>query len=121
MTGSREWSNPRFIHMVLNFAYCEAVGRGLPMTLVHGVCPEGADKFADEWAREMNRLGFVVTIETHPADWKRFKRAAGYRRNAEMVNCGADICLAFIHNNSNGATHTLGLAIQAGIDHRKFV
>src|SRR4051812_28874215 len=85
------------------------------MVLVHGACPKGADKYAEQWAQDMISHGFTIDIERHPADWERFKGAAGYRRNAEMVKRGADICLAFIHNNSNGASRTLELAKNAGI------
>ena len=40
----------------------------------------GADQLADVIAR-----GLGWTPEAHPADWARYGRAAGYRRNAAMV------------------------------------
>ena len=42
-------------------------------------------------------------------------RAAGPRRNAEMVQAGAEVCLAFIRASSPGASHTVRLARAAGI------
>jgi hypothetical protein len=48
-------------------------------------------------------------IEAHPADWHRNGRAAGYRRNAEMIALGADWCAAFIRGRSPGST-SLGLS-----------
>jgi hypothetical protein len=54
-------------------------------------------------------------IEAHPADWQRHGRAAGHRRNAEMITLGADGCVAFIRAASPGSTTTARLAEAAGI------
>lgn len=59
------------------------------LTVVHGGAP-GADSLADDWCRT-----FGVAVDPHPADWKRYGRAAGPIRNREMVNAGADLVIAF--------------------------
>ncbi|MFI5877567.1 SLOG family protein [Streptomyces sp. NPDC051445] len=80
-------------------------GRPCDVTLVHGACPKGADAIA-------HHFGLVVgiEIEAHPADWDSWGKSAGFRRNADMVNLGADLCLAFIRGGSRGASMTAGLA-----------
>ncbi len=81
--------------------------------LVHGGCPRGADRIADILGR---RWGGQV--ETHPADWDRYGRGAGMRRNADMVAAGADRVLGFVLDGSPGSSHTLGLAAEGGLDVR---
>ena len=48
--------------------------------------------------------------EAHPADWHRYGRAAGYRRNAETIALGADGCAAFVRGGSPGSTSAVQLA-----------
>lgn len=114
VTGSRSWPHPEQVRQALS----ELAEPNSLLTVVHGACPIGADAVADQWARSN-----AFVNERHPANWRpngTFDRAAGFKRNAEMVALGADICLAFIHNHSAGATHTADLAEKAGIPVRRF-
>ena len=97
-------------------------------TIIHGNAI-GADSMADAVARSLN-----LETEVHPARWgehqenckpsckaeRRCKRA-GYVRNAEMVAAGADICLAFIENESRGASMCAKLAEDAGIPTKRYI
>jgi hypothetical protein len=114
ITGSRTWDDEALIWASMR-RVIEAYPLGEQVTVVHGDAP-GADSIA---ARCAIRDGHIV--EAHPADWDRYSKRAGFIRNAEMVKLGADICLAFIHNNSKGATMTADLAIKAGIPTRRFI
>jgi hypothetical protein len=105
VTGSRDWDD---IATVLNALI--VASNGQPVTVVHGACPTGADKIADDLC-----AAFRVPAERHPADWGKYGKRAGFVRNAEMVALGADVCLAFIRNGSKGATMTADLAERAGI------
>lgn len=114
ITGSRTWTDRNAIYDVLDKIYYETRGHTVP-TIVHGACPRGADAIASDWVRVTRKPGWTIGEERHPADWHLYGKAAGPRRNAEMVNAGADICLAFIKGNSRGATGCADLAEKAGI------
>lgn len=106
VTGSRTWIRWKIIWDALDNVLAEHPD----MTLVHGHCFRGADKLADIWA--MRRR---VPAEHYPADWQTHGRRAGILRNLQMVATNPDLCLAFIRDNSPGATHCAGAARAAGI------
>lgn len=106
ITASRDWEDRALINRHIRRIkqmYPDAV-------IVHGDCPRGGDQMADRAAR---RVG--LEVERHPADWNKYGRRAGFIRNSKMVNRGADYCLAFICNNSPGASGCADLAEKAGI------
>ena len=45
-------------------------------------------------------MGF--TVENHPADWDRYGRGAGPKRNDKMAKLGAQKCIAFWDGISSG-------------------
>jgi hypothetical protein len=107
VTGSRDWDDRDAIDLALYGAYVE-LGSGT--VLVSGACPTGADAIAEElWALR------GLPVERHPADWKRWGKAAGSLRNQEMVDLGADVCLAFPLPDSRGTRHCMKAAERAGI------
>ena len=120
VTGSRTWDAEGTLRAALHELYYAAVGSGADrLVVVHGANPRGADAMADTWVRDHAQHG-TVTAERHPADWHQYGRSAGYRRNAEMVGAGADLCLAFVRDDSAGATNCLRLAERAGIATRRW-
>lgn len=107
------WTDGGAIFRALDKAYWGSDGM---LTLVHGDCPNGADAHAEAWYEWAIEEGYSVFREKYPADWKAYGKAAGYRRNAEMVKLGADLCLVFILDGSPGSSHTKKLAEKAGIE-----
>lgn len=114
VTGSRDWNDELAIVGALQDIAAEHPADG-ELILVHGACPTGADAIANNWA-----VKYGCLIEAHPAAWWKYGRIAGPRRNTEMVEAGADVCLAFIRNGSRGATHCADTAERAGIPVRRW-
>lgn len=115
ITGSRDWDLYNPVASALYAVWTE-LGQPANALLISGACPRGADFIAETvWAKA------GLPIERHPADWNTLGRRAGFVRNAEMVNSGPHICLAFIRNGSKGASHTKKLAENAGIPVRTYL
>jgi hypothetical protein len=80
------------------------------LAIIHGACLTGADKFAEEWAkeREVAYIGF-------PARWKTEGRAAGPLRNKRMRDATSpDHCIAF--RGDRGTRGMIALMREIGIE-----
>lgn len=101
VTGSRDWSNKQEVEKALK--RCEVPNQ--PMVLVQGDCSSGADHMAKDFARK--RGWRVVSVR---AQWKRYGRAAGPRRNQEMLDTFGNMIdwfLVFSKQYSRGTEDTL--------------
>lgn len=117
VTVSRSWSS----WSVMREALEQIHDRYPTAVLVHGDAPKG-DRQAGLMWRGMNG-----EVERWPAKWRehggdcrckdRSKtcRFAGFRRNVAMVESGPALVLAFIRNQSAGASHCAAVAEEAGI------
>ncbi len=74
--------------------------------LVHGACPEGADRLADVWAE---REG--IPVHRFPADWRRYGISAGPMRNESMGRY-AEALVAIWDGESRGTRHMVGFMDQ---------
>lgn len=99
VTGSRSWPDTPesvgTIHQALLGTLHLASAMGEPLTVVHGNAATGVDRIADRWTH--GQWSPAVIPERHPADWRQYGKAAGPRRNSEMAQAGAQLCLAFLH------------------------
>ncbi len=77
--------------------------------IVSGAC-KGADQLGERYAAARN-----FSIKQFPADWKRYGKSAGYKRNAEMA-AYADALIAFWDGKSKGTKHMIELATQANLN-----
>jgi hydrogenase maturation factor HypF (carbamoyltransferase family) len=70
-----------------------------PDTIIEGCCPDSADEYAEEWAKQNK-----IEIQHHPATPRNY-----LKRNIEMVNkCNLVIC--FWDGFSYGSCHTVAQA-----------
>lgn len=110
VTGSRHWTDEGAVYRALVSAW-DATGRHPDAVLVHGACHVGGlDSIA---ARIWKSWG--LNDEPHPADFGPDGRVLGPQRNREMVELGADVCLAFPLPGSRGTRNCMRLAREAGI------
>ncbi len=111
--GSRRWHDRTVIAATLNEVVLEHDCHFPDPVIVHGKCPRGADRLADE---EAGKAGLLT--EPHPADWGRYGKRAGFVRNEEMAELGADLCIAFWDGTSTGTADMLERAEKHGIPTR---
>ena len=69
----------------------------------------GADKLGEKYAREKG-----YSIKQFPADWDKFGKSAGYKRNKEMADY-ADSIIAFWDGKSKGTKHMIDLAEKSNL------
>ncbi len=70
---------------------------------------KGADLLGEKYAAERN-----FSIRQFPADWRRYGKSAGLKRNTEMA-AYADALIAFWDGESKGTKHMIELAEHAGL------
>ncbi|MBY0514854.1 MAG: DUF2493 domain-containing protein [Gemmataceae bacterium] len=76
--------------------------------LIHGDA-KGADRLAGEWADARG-----VSVEAHPADWKKHGRGAGPIRNQKMLEQKPGLVVAF--PGGKGTADMVRRAKEAGIE-----
>lgn len=100
--GSRQWSDR---DAIANRLFDLPPGS----TIVHGDA-KGADRIAGQ---EAEKLGHYVI--RWPAEWEKYGKRAGVKRNEEMALSGADLCIAFWDGRSRGTAHMVDTAEKHGI------
>ncbi len=100
ITGSRWWTDEAKLRGELDryVSWCQA--HDAPLFLAHGACPTGDDKMVADLDKDR------AHVEPYPADWSRYGKAAGPKRNRTMVDAehtlGCRLLVAFVLTWSNG-------------------
>lgn len=80
IAGSRDYGSVELVDEAISL-WARLVGYpDWPSEIVNGKAPTGIDKHAYNWADKND-----VLLKIFPANWARFKKAAGHYRNAEMA------------------------------------
>jgi predicted Rossmann fold nucleotide-binding protein DprA/Smf involved in DNA uptake len=105
VVGSRTFSNYEYMHFMLTeILYSYWVWK---CTIISGGA-RGADQLAERFAKEDGH-----DISIFPAEWDKYGKSAGYKRNKLIVD-NADIVAAFWDGESKGTLHTMNLARKQG-------
>lgn len=106
VVGSRNFNN----YEMLKNAIDTAVNTYGDVEIVSGGA-KGADSLAEQYAKEKG-----YSLKVFPADWNKYGKSAGYRRNAEMHKYISEfddkLCIAFWDGQSKGTQHSFELAKQ---------
>ena len=106
VAGSRGFTDyDEVAHVLSNASHC----LDRPVTLVISGGARGVDRHAEWWAFEWN-----YPMKVMPAEWDRYGKSAGYRRNVEMVE-ECDAAIVLWDGESRGTKHTMDLLAAKGI------
>lgn len=101
IAGSRGFSNYKLLREQCNKFLREK--RKTSNIIVVSGNARGADTLGEKYAQDE---GF--TLEIYQAQWKKFGKRAGYRRNEQMAEV-ADALIAFWDGSSKGTKHMIDI------------
>ena len=70
-------------------------------SIVSGGCPKGSDRFAEVIAKKYN-----VPIKIHYAEWDKYGKSAGFKRNTYIAQ-DANVLIALMIAGSHGTADTI--------------
>ena len=99
IAGSRGFSNYKLLREKCN-EYLREKRKEYNIIIISGGA-RGADFFGEKYAQDE---GF--SLEVFPANWNKFGKSAGFRRNEQMAEV-ADALIAFWDGKSHGTKHMI--------------
>lgn len=99
IVGSRNFNDTRLVASTMN-----SVLEKYRITEVVSGGARGADTLGEQWAKAHG-----IPTRVFLADWNRYGRSAGFRRNHDII-AGCDMCVAFWDGQSRGTAHSISLA-----------
>lgn len=105
VTGGRHFQDRDFVWRMMDKARAEWPS----FVVVTGACPDGVDKFAEQWAKS-RQVPYIGV----PAKWFVHGDAAGPLRNKEMLDLWK-IDYGIIFPGGSGTRHMAGLLVKAKV------
>ena len=99
IAGSREFNNYNFLKNKID-KILSSKKQEFNIIIISGTA-KGADSLGEKYAKENN-----YQIERFPADWNKFGRSAGYKRNKQMAE-NSDAAIVFWDGKSKGSKHMI--------------
>lgn len=110
-TGDRNWGQRTGDQQLVRDRLVRIASEWPDAVVVHGSC-RGLDLIAASIAQDIG-----LAVEEHRAEWTKFHKGAGPKRNQLMADLGASLCLAFHHDleSSKGTKDMVTRARKANI------
>lgn len=105
IAGSRDFNNYGLLTKTMDYLLSNVKDN---ITIVCGKA-RGADTLGEQYAKERG-----YALQYFPANWERYGRSAGYRRNVQMAE-NADALVAFWDGKSMGTRHMISAAKSHGL------
>jgi len=107
IAGSRNINDNKTVQDAMNIA--DLPPHSIHITEIVSGCARGVDQIGEQLAKF-----YGIPIKRFPAQWERFGRSAGYKRNAKMAKY-ADALIAIWDGKSRGTKHMINLATASGL------
>lgn len=106
IVGGREYSSEE--HYAIVIREIQKVYRQEEVSAIVSGGAMGSDTLAERFAHQFN-----VPMEIYPAEWGKYGKTAGFKRNSDIVR-EADVIFAFWNMKSSGTKDTVSKAKASG-------
>ena len=103
VAAGRSFNNYDLLEQKLDYYLSSKINEGYDIVIISGTA-KGADSLGEKYA-----INKGYEIERFPANWDKYGKSAGYRRNVDMANA-ADACIVFWDGTSPGSKHMIDIA-----------
>ena len=106
--GGRNFNDYEYLEKSVDEFISETFPDEKEITIISGAA-RGADRLGEAYS-----LARKYNLERYPADWDKYGKSAGFRRNEDMVKI-ADAAIMFWDGSSHGTKHAIEISREKGI------